>query len=954
MEKPSESWLERTKGSARTAEPEPDPEPHTAGGGRPASDTDAGSDVPMGDTQPLDGDGFSQPLPSSQPLLPPVPVPDGGAGRDRADSGARWGDEMPPLRPPKKLHYDDDLSVDLSASNLLALSNPHLPPLPQPSRQSSFSGSQNLSLFPSQPSDLGRTPLPLCSPSLTAMGVLAATAGTSFPFPCDCSVPVPTPASASSSSAALGVGVGIAPGSGVGPGSGSTTSMGMSLNTNMGPGTSTSAITNTSTTDVLRLNGTDLAGRLMPQPARLSSLGAVVDAAPTPVLAAKERARAVESFLAAVPRTPMLELARLAQRNAEVKAELAQLCVEQAGALRPRNAARLRQLVARESALVAHFTEATAQIDTLEKDHLLLPAELSRVREVRLDVRYHFEQVQLYLTEAQNALAVVDSASSDSAVAGVTSADSVSPPGSVNDACVDALVTPRRGRRGNNSSNSSTTAATVEAETEAEAEAAKTALAMSERCMASLVIVEQPFPRVLTKGKLLDRPVTVAILTGSQQTVTPAEHFALVTDAPDAQKPQGGPCVAIASEIPDGRGVTRLKLRMANGSRMLPVTLKAAIEVACGRGAVVVLESQPSDPFIVITNENQYEGSNGVLLRTIAFGPHTEIPWTRLANELQRHFLLATKQLALFETDAAAAIVAPPPAPAPVTAGPLTAGKSTSTSATTHSRRSTGGNRSARNSDVNNNKHDRGSASSSSSSSSSSTSRQSDAGNMGANGNGNGSNNSTTGTPTRWLSVRELKYLQTRFFGGEPIVNIRQMDGFWAWFGKVLQRLRSTRQVSAMWREGLVWAFASRDDVEQALALQQPGTFVVRFSERHPGMFVVSYKISPRVEEYNRLIGAPQTSGTPSVKHYLVKVDEISIQKTLPDFLGENSELHYILAIYHNDFGTSTNPPTPLPLPMYQAIPKKEALSRFYSKHEQPALDGYEPRIGPTIVPPTS
>ena len=834
----------------------------------------------MVDTQPLDGEGFSQPLPSSQTLLPPV------ASHD-----------VPPLRPPKKMHYDDDLSVDLSASNLLALSNSHLPPLPQPSRQSSFSSSQGLSLFPSQPSDLGRAPLPLCSPSLTAMSVLAATAGTSYPYVCECAGSASTTAGSLAHPAAVAAAAAAA------------------------------------ATDPLRLGSAglsaDLTGRLMPQPGRISSLGAVVDSLPTPVLAAKERVRAIENFLSTVPRTPMLQLEKVAQRNAEARAELAQLRVEQAGALRPRNVARLRQLVARESSLVSYFTEASAQIDTLEKDHLLLPVELSKVREVRLDIRYHFEQVQLDLTEAQNAVAAAAAATATSASAA--------------EACVDALISPRRPpgsaatRRGSGSAAAAAAAAAAEADA-----AAKTALAVSERCMASLVIVEQPFPRVLTKGKLLDKPVTVAILTGSQQTVTPAEHFTLVMDVADTQKPQGGPSVSIASEIPDVGNATRLKLKMTNGTRMLPTTLKAAIEVSCGRGTVVVLESQPSDPFIVITNENQYEGSNGVLLRNIAFGVHSEIPWTRLANELQRHFLLATKQLGFFETDTAAAIVAPPPGtPAAAAASLSSPSKNSSSSSSSHSRKS--GARGTRNSDV---KPDRGTL----------ASRRSDAGTGSGSGTGTGGGGAGGGANAlaRWLSVRELKYLQTRFFDGEPIVNIRQMDGFWAWFGKVLQRLRSTRQVSAMWREGLVWAFASRDDVEQALSLQQPGTFVVRFSERHAGMFVVSYKISPRVEEYNRITGAPQTSGIPSVKHYLVKVDEISIQKTLPDFLGENSELHYILAIYHNDFGTSTNPPTPLPLPMYQAIPKKEALSRYYSKHEQPALDGYEPRIGPTIVPPTS
>ena len=150
-----------------------------------------------------------------------------------------------------------------------------------------------------------------------------------------------------------------------------------------------------------------------------------------------------------------------------------------------------------------------------------------------------------------------------------------------------------------------------------------------------------------------------------------------------------------------------------------------------------------------------------------------------------------------------------------------------------------------------------------------------------------------------------------------------------------------------MWREGLVWAFATREEVEQALVGQQPGTFVVRFSERHAGMFVVSYKISRRVEEYYRAVAAPPTSGTPSVKHYLIKIDEISIKKTLPDFLVDTAGLSSIVRVLHNDFGADLDPPNPLPDPLYIPMPKGEALDKFVSKREQITLVGYEPSLAP-------
>lgn len=51
-----------------------------------------------------------------------------------------------------------------------------------------------------------------------------------------------------------------------------------------------------------------------------------------------------------------------------------------------------------------------------------------------------------------------------------------------------------------------------------------------------------------------------------------------------------------------------------------------------------------SHPFVVITNECQWEGSAGTLLKKDAFGGQLEIPWPQFVNTLQRHFLIATKQ----------------------------------------------------------------------------------------------------------------------------------------------------------------------------------------------------------------------------------------------------------------------------------------------------------------------
>jgi hypothetical protein len=43
------------------------------------------------------------------------------------------------------------------------------------------------------------------------------------------------------------------------------------------------------------------------------------------------------------------------------------------------------------------------------------------------------------------------------------------------------------------------------------------------------------------------------------------------------------------------------------------------------------------------------------------------------------------------------------------------------------------------------------------------------------------------------------------------------------------------RHIGSLWNAGLLLGFVSRDDVNNALHGRDPGTFLVRFSERHAG-----------------------------------------------------------------------------------------------------------------------
>ena len=179
----------------------------------------------------------------------------------------------------------------------------------------------------------------------------------------------------------------------------------------------------------------------------------------------------------------------------------------------------------------------------------------------------------------------------------------------------------------------------------------------------------------------------------------------------------------------------------------------------------------------------------------------------------------------------------------------------------------------------------------------------------------------------RVLSMAELEYVHTRFFGGRESVTTEQFGAFWAWFGKLLVRLRSMRQVASLWRQGLLWAFSSRRDIEAALLRHPRGTFVLRLSERHPGHFAVAYRDT-----------------APAVRHYLIRTEDIGPQKTLPDFIAEARDLTTILRVIHNDCGE-----TPLP-PLLVPVDKNVALARLYTPREALPCTGYETTIRTTAT----
>jgi len=272
--------------------------------------------------------------------------------------------------------------------------------------------------------------------------------------------------------------------------------------------------------------------------------------------------------------------------------------------------------------------------------------------------------------------------------------------------------------------------------------------------------------------------------------------------------------------------LAKFPLKFLEGSRKNLVTLKFSMQLQVAQGESVVTctaESDASKHFVVITNEIQWQGSAGTLLKRDAFDGQLEITWPQFANPLQRHVLKATKQ------------------------DPV--------------------------------------------------------------------------RPARCLSGYDLRYIKAKFFADRDVMTQKDFDTFWGWFGKNLQILRYQRHICHLWQQGLVYGFLTRVDVNNALHGQEPGTFLLRFSERHSGQFGIAYVAMEPPHK---------------IKHYLVqKSDTAGAKKTLPDFLGDCPQFRFLLQL-------TANPTTGEAI--FRKLQKDHCLKPFYSKRSPPPSgSGYDP-----------
>jgi len=274
-------------------------------------------------------------------------------------------------------------------------------------------------------------------------------------------------------------------------------------------------------------------------------------------------------------------------------------------------------------------------------------------------------------------------------------------------------------------------------------------------------------------------------------------------------------------------------LRFSQGTRLKTVKLQFTQNVECqqleGPSVKTVLESDPSQPFIVLTNENQWDVSEGILTQRDAFGNLIETTWPSFANVLQTHYIHATRQ--------------------------------------------------------------------------------------------------DPGKPIRCLSAEDIRYIHEVKFDTKPLITQRDFEKFWEWFGKVLHKIRHSRQLTTLWLKGLIYGFISKEGAEDLLKNKEVGTFLIRFSERIAGQFTIAYVKLNSVQP-------GQNNPQREVTHYLLKQDDMAgPNKTLADFIKVHGHFIYILE-KKLDF-------EPQGL-IKGGFEKHQVFEEFYTKKTAAIVDGYE------------
>eukprot|EP01090_Pellita_catalonica_P013264 TRINITY_DN3099_c0_g1_i4.p1 TRINITY_DN3099_c0_g1~~TRINITY_DN3099_c0_g1_i4.p1 ORF type:complete len:475 (-),score=65.58 TRINITY_DN3099_c0_g1_i4:107-1531(-) len=137
--------------------------------------------------------------------------------------------------------------------------------------------------------------------------------------------------------------------------------------------------------------------------------------------------------------------------------------------------------------------------------------------------------------------------------------------------------------------------------------------------------------------------------------------------------------------------------------------------------------------------------------------------------------------------------------------------------------------------------------------------------------------------PKRPLTPQDLDYLHKKKFGSKQVISQEAFETFWKWFGKILYKIRNNQKhILPLWTNGLIHGFISREDSERIIRGSDPHSFLIRFSDRRAGQFVIVKRSDTDQDPF---------------QHYLIAPEDIEQKASLPDFLRGCANLWYILQL---------------------------------------------------------
>jgi len=161
--------------------------------------------------------------------------------------------------------------------------------------------------------------------------------------------------------------------------------------------------------------------------------------------------------------------------------------------------------------------------------------------------------------------------------------------------------------------------------------------------LAILYIKNSPFPATVKQHMPVD-PIEVRLITSCRMKyqVTGPVQAELLSDWTIGNKKTPNPIQGDEEYLSKGTAFfNHLKFTVGTACKM--VNLKFRVSVRYNNKQVTI-ESQPTEPFIVMTNTKQWDETQGLLLRKYIFREKKEVPTAQFCNIIQYHFLQATRQ----------------------------------------------------------------------------------------------------------------------------------------------------------------------------------------------------------------------------------------------------------------------------------------------------------------------